>query len=150
MARLLDRLRAAERSGSLYASGALASAATAATFYWLSDREQRARERLAEELDLRHSEAKGAYAKKLDEDDGPTDGPALWRGTIAQAAPQMLMGELMLRGTRVGEAVEVIAEDVGPGKTYLRCRNPKTGATGLYPMSWVEHPEKGRPTARSC
>ena len=55
-------------------------------------------------------------------------------------------------GARVGEAVDVLAEDVGPGESYHRCRNLVTGAVGLYPAGWVRHPERGVPenSAPAC
>lgn len=141
MASFLRTMRRAEQSGSLYAGGAIATGAAAAAFYLVDRSQQQARERLAEELDSRSGKFEAQHVD-TGADDVADDAAALWRGTIASASPG-LMGDIMLRSARVGEAVEVLAEDVGPGQAYLRCRNPTTGAVGLYPMTWVRHPEKG-------
>ena len=145
MAAVLRYLRRAEQSGSLYAAGAVASAAAAGAFFLAGEGEKRARIKLADELDGRV----GTYKSKEPAHKAepvPADAPTLWRGTIATAMPGLLAGELMLRGAKAGDAVEVLAEEVGPGESYLHCRNPSTGAVGLYPQIWVRHPVTGVPT----
>ena len=57
----------------------------------------------------------------------------------------MLNGEVMLRGVKVGDRIEVLAEESGPGGAYLTARHPTTGQVGFYPAGWVRHPERGVP-----
>ena len=73
------------------------------------------------------------------------DATALWRGAVVKSMPGMLNGEVMLRGVKVGDRIEVLAEESGPGGAYLTARNVTTGQVGFYPAGWVRHPERGVP-----
>ena len=73
------------------------------------------------------------------------DAEPIWRGTVVKSMPGMLNGEVMLRGAKVGDRIEVLAEETGPGGVYLTARNPTTGQVGFYPVGWVRHPERGVP-----
>ena len=73
------------------------------------------------------------------------DAAALWRGAVVKSMPGMLNGEVMLRGVKVGDRIEVLAEESGPGGAYLTARNVTTGQVGFYPAGWVRHPERGVP-----
>lgn len=131
----LARLRAAERSGSLYYKLGLASAVGAAAF-WASLESDRAFRR---EIDLSSREyAQVAAAKELERK--PSSGAPLWDGVLTHSQ-RGLDGPAMLRGARSGDIVQVLKEDVGPGGGYVECRNAATGEHGWYLRRWVQPAE---------
>ena len=63
-----------------------------------------------------------------------TDLPELWRARVKVAAetkgPWSFDGPMALRGVQVGDQVSIVAEKVGPDKSYHRARTTKHARSG--------------------
>ena len=64
------------------------------------------------------------------------DAPTLWSGVLT-ATNHTLQGHAMLHGCRVGQRVDVLEEDTGPGSRYLTVVDRTRGVLGMYPAAWV-------------
>jgi len=127
----------AEKTGDLYLLASVGCAIGAAVELSGYHRERLKRLNLSLELDERT--ARYERNRNTTADEEPCD--PLWRGTVTRSKPLMLLGDVMLRGARVGQEVEVLATQQGQGEGYLQCRNITTGTVGLYPTSWVRRNE---------
>ena len=135
---MLRRFVALERSGDLYLYGALAAGTGAAVLAASLRRDDLRRRELASQLDQQLAAARRrarsetlALAKKFEEAE------TLWSGVLTHANPT-LQGHLFLRGSRVGQEVDILEEKAGPRAVYLTVRERTRGTLGLYPASWVE------------
>lgn len=150
LARVAGRaLVRAEESGNCYALAGTVTGLAAANEYMSYKRNQR--NRLEMWLELEERSIMHTQRMALEASEPPPSEPD-WRGTVVKSKPLMLLGDVMLRGARVGQEVEVLAEDQGLEGGFLQCRNVQSGAVGLYPTSWVRRiPEGLRQTLKeSC
>jgi len=127
--------RRAEASGDIYLVASIGCAFGA--YAELSSYRKQLRERQMLAAELYDREAQHKHRLAAMEESVTASSEPIWRATIVKSRPLMLLGEMMFHGARIGQEVEVLATEQGQDEGFVQCRNAKTGATGLYPTSWV-------------
>ena len=114
-------------------------------YYYYKDQETRASFQSA--LDLLQEDADN-YSQKHHLEDQPSPKDAAKLPTLLSCqvmdTHQSLDGTLMLKNVKVGDVVQVVTAEIGPGQNYHLCRlgsssNPRS--VGWYPTSFLKQLE---------